>query len=37
MSRLIMAENSSKTKGFYLSSILPELACPRHHKGGIRE
>ena len=22
---------------FYFASVLPELACARHHKGGIRE
>ena len=27
----------SKLKKFYFSSLLPELACPRHRKGGIRE
>lgn len=26
-----------KCKKFYFSSLLPELACPRHSKGGIRE
>ncbi len=26
-----------KLKVFYFDSLLPELACPRHRKGGIRE
>ena len=26
-----------KLKPFYFNSLLPELACPRHHKGGIRD
>ena len=29
--------NLNKLSKFYFSSLLPELACPRHHKGGIRE
>jgi hypothetical protein len=29
--------NMEKLKTFYFSSLLPELACPRHHTGGIRE
>ena len=29
--------NMDKLKTFYFSSLLPELAVPRHHKGGIRE
>ena len=29
--------NLPKLKKFYFSALLPELACPRHHKGGIRE
>ena len=29
--------NIPKLKNFYFSALLPELACPRHHKGGIRE
>ena len=29
--------NIPKLKEFYFSALLPELACPRHHKGGIRE
>lgn len=29
--------NIDKLKTFYFSALLPELACPRHHKGGIRE
>ena len=29
--------NIEKLQTFYFSSLLPELACPRHHKGGIRE
>lgn len=29
--------NIQKVKDFYFSALLPELACPRHHKGGIRE
>ncbi len=29
--------NIDKLKIFYFSSLLPELACPRHHTGGIRE
>ena len=31
------SSNMAKLKTFYFSSLLPELACPRHHKGGIRE
>ena len=27
----------NKLRTFYFSSLLPELACPRRHKGGIRE
>ena len=27
----------SKLKQFYFEALLPELACPRHNKGGIRE
>ena len=30
-------KNLPKLKDFYLSALLPELACPRYHKGGIRE
>ena len=26
-----------KLKQFYYDALLPELACPRHHNGGIRE
>ena len=26
-----------KIKTFYFNALLPELACPRHHTGGIRE
>ena len=26
-----------KLKAFYFDALLPELACPRHGKGGIRE
>ncbi len=29
--------NLPKLKKFYFSTLLPELASPRHHKGGIRE
>ena len=29
--------NLSKLKDFYFSALLPELACPRYHRGGIRE
>ena len=29
--------NSSRLKKFYFNCLLPELACPRHRKGGIRE
>ena len=27
----------AKCKKFYFSALLPELACPRYRKGGIRE
>ena len=30
-------KNLHKLKNFYFSALLPELACPRHHNGGIRE
>jgi len=30
-------EQLDKLKYFYFESLLPELACPRHRKGGIRE
>ena len=26
-----------KLKYFYFDYLLPELACPRYHKGGIRD
>ncbi len=26
-----------KLRTFYFSALLPELACPRHHQGGIRQ
>ena len=26
-----------KLRNFYFDSLLPELACPRHRKGGIRD
>ena len=29
--------NIPKLKKFYFTALLPELASPRHHKGGIRE
>ena len=29
--------NKAKLKKFYFDSLLPELACPRHRTGGIRE
>ena len=29
--------NIEKLKDFYFCSLLPELACPRHYKRGIRE
>ena len=29
--------NLCKLQNFYFSALLPELACPRHHCGGIRE
>lgn len=29
--------NLPKVKKFFFSALLPELACPRHQKGGIRE
>ena len=29
--------NLKKLKDFYFGALLPELACPRHHQGGIRE
>lgn len=29
--------NLQKLRNFYFSALLPELVCPRHHKGGIRE
>ena len=32
-----VAANLQKLSTFYFSALLPELACPRHHKGGIRE
>ena len=32
-----VAANLQKLSKFYFSALLPELACPRHHKGGIRE
>ena len=31
------AKNLKKLKDFYFSALLPELAHPRHHSGGIRE
>ena len=30
-------EQLSKLKSFYFDALLPELASPRHRKGGIRE
>jgi hypothetical protein len=29
--------NLPTLRNFYFTALLPELACPRHHKGGIRE
>ena len=29
--------NLKKLNKFYFDALLPELACPNHHKGGIRE
>ena len=31
------SEQIPKLKTFYFNALLPELACPRHGKGGIRE
>ncbi len=33
----IFEEQLDKLKYFYFESLLPELACPRHCKGGLRE
>ena len=33
----LWTSNIEKLKNFYFCSLLPELACPRHYKGGIRE
>ena len=30
-------EQIPKLRTFYFEALLPQLACPRHHKGGIRE
>lgn len=30
-------EQMEKLRVFYFNALLPELACPRHEKGGIRE
>jgi len=30
-------KNLQKLQDFYFNALLPELACPRHHSGGIRE